>query len=260
MPKLSPNAWKILCFIIRKTRGWQKEQDQISISQIASGTGIKNRTTITTAIKELEKQKYVLVTRPDDKVTSNSYALNVDLEIKPSTEIGLPKKDEVQSDKKPSTKSVPQPSTENGLGVVQKSDSQKKDIKKHEKKKDIGSSPLSPDTPQSQLLFERLAVEFHAKGRRAPKRFPSMACKEKFDQSATRLNGNISPAVQRAFEKGIMSVASVVDFIAKWQLNGATNGTHRQTNRQTTSKHGTGHDLAQQPVVDPFHNARDGPD
>ena len=30
MPSLPPNAWKVLCFVIRKTRGWNKERDRLS--------------------------------------------------------------------------------------------------------------------------------------------------------------------------------------------------------------------------------------
>ena len=113
MPKLSPNAWKVLCFIIRKTKGWQKEQDQLSFSQIMEGTGIKNRTTVSSAIDDLESGNYVYVIHSSDRVTSNTYSLNTDLEINlGSTEIVLP-------------------STEIGLGVVQKSDTQKKGLNKH---------------------------------------------------------------------------------------------------------------------------------
>jgi phage replication O-like protein O len=53
MPILSSSEWKVLCFIIRKTIGWQKEMDSISYSQIKAGTGIKTATTIQKAIEGL---------------------------------------------------------------------------------------------------------------------------------------------------------------------------------------------------------------
>lgn len=140
MPKLSPNAWKVLCFIIRKTKGWQKEQDQLSFRQIMNGTGISNRTTVSNAIKELERGNYIIVQHIHDKITSNTYALNTDLEITTaSPEIGLPKG-------QASTEIVPEGSTEivlpSGGGVVQKSDSQNKDSKPTIKQRG-GNAPLA---------------------------------------------------------------------------------------------------------------------
>lgn len=38
--KLSPYEWRVLVFIIRKTSGWHKKSDYISLSQIVLGTGI----------------------------------------------------------------------------------------------------------------------------------------------------------------------------------------------------------------------------
>lgn len=78
------------------------------------------------------------------------------------------------------------------------------------------NTALLPDTKYSHLLFEKLAVEFGARGRRPPAKFPSLACKRKFDARAKYLNGNTETAIDRALEKGIMAVIGVTDFIAKW--------------------------------------------
>src|SRR4051812_9086300 len=40
MPSVSPADWKLLSFICRKTFGWQKTQDRISLSQFVKGTGL----------------------------------------------------------------------------------------------------------------------------------------------------------------------------------------------------------------------------
>lgn len=127
MPKLSPNAWKILCFIIRKTKGWHKEEDHLSISQIINETGIKNRTTVSKALKDLEKEHLINIYRPDDKVTSNSYSLNIDVEIEVGgTENRLPGPEIV-----PDQNGIEGGSgTENVSGVVQKSYPQKKGLNK----------------------------------------------------------------------------------------------------------------------------------
>ena len=81
MPNVAPNAWKVLCFIIRKTVGWQKEEDKLSLGQIMDGTGIKNRNTVSNAISQLEQDNYILVHRPDDQKTPNTYSLNSEYEL-----------------------------------------------------------------------------------------------------------------------------------------------------------------------------------
>jgi len=98
MPGLSPNSWKCLCFIIRKTVGWQKDIDAISFSQIRKGTGIGSNATVSKALKELESRHYILVGRPNETWESNLYTLNTGLEIELETS--------------PSTETVLEPSTE----------------------------------------------------------------------------------------------------------------------------------------------------
>lgn len=87
MPNTSPNAWKCLCFIIRKTKGWQRLSDSLSFSQIKEGTGIKSDPTVTKALKEIEDSGYILVDRHGGQWDSNTYTLNVGLEIEVSPTI-----------------------------------------------------------------------------------------------------------------------------------------------------------------------------
>jgi hypothetical protein len=54
MPIVSDSAWKVLCFIIRKTRGFQKVADDIAYAQIAGGTGISSPNAIRLALMELQ--------------------------------------------------------------------------------------------------------------------------------------------------------------------------------------------------------------
>ena len=53
LSKMSGNAWKCYGLIVRKTRGWQKTHDSLSISQIQKFTGIKSEKTVEKAINEL---------------------------------------------------------------------------------------------------------------------------------------------------------------------------------------------------------------
>ena len=53
LSKMSGNAWKCYVLIVRKTRGWQKTHDSLSVSQIQEATGIKSEETVEKAINEL---------------------------------------------------------------------------------------------------------------------------------------------------------------------------------------------------------------
>lgn len=97
MPSLSPNAWKVLCLIVRKTDGWGKHSDPISYSQLMAGTGIKGTATLRNALMELRglspakdkrgewqpngRPAYVLASYAGDMMTANSYSLNREVEV-----------------------------------------------------------------------------------------------------------------------------------------------------------------------------------
>jgi len=52
---LTSSQWQVLMFILRKTYGWHKKEDNISLTQIEEGTNL-SRPTVCFAIKELVKQ------------------------------------------------------------------------------------------------------------------------------------------------------------------------------------------------------------
>jgi len=58
MSKLTHAQFKVLIAICRKTIGWHKQSDYISISQIVELAGVSNKTVVG-AIKELEKMGYI---------------------------------------------------------------------------------------------------------------------------------------------------------------------------------------------------------
>jgi phage replication O-like protein O len=90
MPEIKPNAWKILCLIIRKTRGWHKESDRISFSQIKRGTGISSDETISNALKQLSAKQYILIEH-NEKWQATKYKINTSfttkIEVEPTTKI-----------------------------------------------------------------------------------------------------------------------------------------------------------------------------
>ncbi|HNT73745.1 MAG TPA: replication protein [Anaerolineae bacterium] len=94
MPNISPNAFKVLCTAIRQTLGWHKESDLISYSQFLEKTGIKSRSTVSSAIQECLDKRYLL--RVEQEQCTNLgkpsffYRLNTDFELEDSsTDFGL---------------------------------------------------------------------------------------------------------------------------------------------------------------------------
>lgn len=77
MADISGNACKLYLIIVRKTRGWQKESDRISYSQLRKFSGIKSDTTIQNAIKELAQEGIIKV-KTGSTVAANEYELNDD--------------------------------------------------------------------------------------------------------------------------------------------------------------------------------------
>lgn len=135
MPELKPTHWKVLCFIMRKTIGWHRVEDGLSYSQIMDGTGIKNRTTISGAIKELVRLGYIARLATEEQNDPNRYRINTEyeIEVEGSKKETKPEPEpEPKEDPAGSTKNVLPPENEQKGGtknvpqVVQKSDTQKK--------------------------------------------------------------------------------------------------------------------------------------
>ncbi len=53
---LRPYEWRVLLFVVRKTYGWKKKLDYISVSQIAQGTGLHKQHTSRARLTLLEKR------------------------------------------------------------------------------------------------------------------------------------------------------------------------------------------------------------
>ena len=79
LPHLGHAELKVLLFIIRRTFGWGKEADAISLSQLERGTGLSRRS-VRDAVKSLE-QKHLIVTdrysTPHGDAGVNVYRLNI---------------------------------------------------------------------------------------------------------------------------------------------------------------------------------------
>jgi hypothetical protein len=93
MPHLSPNAWRVLCVVIRQTWGWiadpdthpkwRREWDKISCSQFQKKSGIKTNTTVLKALNEC-MEKGVLKRRTEGTEKGHStYAYAVSRDWRP---------------------------------------------------------------------------------------------------------------------------------------------------------------------------------
>jgi hypothetical protein len=81
MPRLSPNAFKVLCYVIRRTKGFHKKSESLSYSEIQNGTGIGGSATVRAAIVELVKGGYILKKDGPGQWDKTAYALNQKCQI-----------------------------------------------------------------------------------------------------------------------------------------------------------------------------------
>ena len=108
LPVLSGAEFQVVMFVARKTFGWGKDRDRISLSQIEAGTSLA-RSTISAACEGL-RARGMLCIIPGNRNTANTYWLNEEWVPEtidqPSTKIEL-----VRKSNHGSTKIVLQPST-----------------------------------------------------------------------------------------------------------------------------------------------------
>lgn len=88
MPALSGTAWKVLCFVIRETKGRNEEQSDLAYSVIKQGTGIKSDTTVSTVLKTLCDAGYICASA-DGRWDTRTYRLNLDLTLEVTPKNGV---------------------------------------------------------------------------------------------------------------------------------------------------------------------------
>lgn len=102
----------------------------------------------------------------------------------------------------------------------------------------IAIGPLLPDTDEARYLFGRLGTEAEALGRNGPQKFPSLACKEKFNRAVKQLNGTFEAAVNGGLEAGILGIPRLVQYISSSKWKEGKNGRTRAEGTEGTSKGG----------------------
>lgn len=189
MPNCKPNTWKLLCAIIRKTIGWHKRRDIISFSQLQDITGMISRETLLVALDDAVKEGYIIKIPYENTF---KYEINKQYEILDTQ-------------------------YENRTGDGTENEHTKESIK--DINKDTGVS-LYPETEGQNILFELLAVEARAKGRKRPIRFPSVECKKSFAEAEIRLgSSHLNNAIRAALRNGITAVSKITAYVNKYQPN-----------------------------------------
>jgi phage replication O-like protein O len=150
LPTVSAPAVKIILLVARKTIGWNRARDAISLSQFESGTGI-TRPTIVKAIEELERAKILVVYKSNRSSASNEYQLVSAESLIESDDDG------VKEFNQGSKKDLPVVVKEFNQEVVKEFNTQKKDIKKRKK----SSTIRDPRIDAWQLQVYRELARYH---------------------------------------------------------------------------------------------------
>lgn len=122
MPRLSPNAWKVLCVAIRQTWGWtdkysptgRKQSDVVSYSQFKRMTGIKSDHTVNRAIQECLANGCLVRQQTD---TSPGYGTPI-YTYRLNTDYACPSVENAVGGQVPSAKNAVSPSAKNADGIT----------------------------------------------------------------------------------------------------------------------------------------------
>lgn len=89
--KLSPSEFVLMICIFEKTLGFQKLEDQISLSQLVEMSGISKRTCMS-CLKSLEEQQFIFIKRSikEKTIQTNLIQINIDKILNRVAEIAIP--------------------------------------------------------------------------------------------------------------------------------------------------------------------------
>ena len=85
MPILTDTEWKVFCYILRCTKGWQKECAEITYRKFLRGTGIRSYTTLQKALDSLEAKGLIIAHRGKIQSQATTYEFNTYVELELET-------------------------------------------------------------------------------------------------------------------------------------------------------------------------------
>ena len=206
MFRISGNAVKCYLLVARKTTGWQKESDFISISQFKRATGISRDKTIYDILKELEEVGLIRTVKTNGKTTEFYLVKDlpvVETEDKPVAKSATSGEKRHQSQKTPPVaESATEPVAENASATS----GEKRHPTKNNIKTKINNNP--PIVPPCVLVLERLNTALASlaseQGQRKPTGFKLT------DQTKSAINARLS-------EYSADDCYRVIDYlVAKW--------------------------------------------
>lgn len=155
MPTISAISTVVYVAIARRTIGWQKDSDSISLSQLVRATGL-TRPSVVKAINELTQRNLISVKRQQSNQVSESNVYTIltssKNDLPPSQFNLLPDNAVVNSVNYPSKNNLPDVVNEIDHQVVNEIDTQKKDTKR--KKESSAKRDSRLDTWQVQMYRE----------------------------------------------------------------------------------------------------------
>ena len=230
LARVSGNACKVYLLIVRKTRGWQKEKDYISYSQIQKITGISSAT-VSKAIDELSKLGLIKVKTGNEK-SANQYSLNDNfctLKNKVGTEKPTLKNEvaTLENEVQPTLKTK---DTENNLSKTTK-DKTSISSGTPKKQKPKSASLEKPCDVSDQTWHDLLALR---KAKKSPLTISAWnIAKKQIDEAQAKTNHTLEQILLAWIERGWQG------FKAEWYFNHInaqnTQGNHNAINQPTYS-------------------------
>jgi isopropylmalate/homocitrate/citramalate synthase len=141
---------RVLMFLLRKTYGWKKKKDWISISQFLDGTGLSDRRYAHRALKSLENKNMVVICRDDKKHPTYGFQKDYERWKLPSLSDDTLKCMAIQRERR-KRKSASTDDRVSPLQAPTKETLTKEPVKEKEER-ELSSSlkPKNPETPSSK--------------------------------------------------------------------------------------------------------------
>jgi len=202
MNQLSDKALRCYLIITRKTTGWGKEHDAISISQFMQFSGIKDQRTVRTGLKELEEAGLILSKTISGRATVYTLKHNEPL----TSDVPTPLTSHVPTFDAPPDISCSEPLTSHVPDPLHEmSPTKETNTKTNNNNKRIKRKNIKKKTAKELLLDVgvegELANDFieHRKTKKAP---ITKTALDGFQREATKAGVSIHDAVRISIERG----------------------------------------------------------
>lgn len=225
MTQVSGNATKCYLLVVRKTVGWGKESDRISISQFKKYTGVNDPKTIHKVVKELEDFGLILSKKERGLITE--FSLNFEPLDQYQKTPPVPKNTSTKKRVKSSTKKPH--STKDNIYKTQIKESKPKKIHRKIELKNLG------------LVSESTAKEFIDHRVNIKKALTQNAFNRAVKQAHTTADqlGDITPdqVIEKSIDAGWQGIGEPEWFANRKKTNNAKGETHHERSERQFKEH-----------------------